>query len=138
MSWPMFQRARRLPLPPEDKAVLKELALYADPEFLAARRAVYQILYETFAREGERPPADFFPDWPYSERKRAQRSRDPELRTWSKECQPEAERIMHWMTEKPGFNPYHWVRERRPEFLPATKHLVTVMQAVAERVRSKG
>ncbi len=126
------------PKPPEPLAQFLErpeveAALNADPEFLAAQRAAYQILCEAFESEGERPPTDFLPGWPYAKLTRAQRSRDPDLRTWAKECRPEAERILSWMQRTPGFDWRAWLRERRPDFLPAMARLVTATRVLLRK-----
>jgi hypothetical protein len=105
-------------------------ALNADSEFLAAQRAAYQILCEALESEGERPPAEFLPGWPSSELTRARRSRDPDERTWAKECRPEAERILSWMQRTPEFDLRVWLVERRPDFLPAWARLAAAMRAV--------
>jgi hypothetical protein len=113
---------------PEVKA-----ALNADPEFLAAQRVAYDIICDAFESAGERPPADFLADWPYSELTRARRSRDPELRTWAKDCRPEAERIWAWMEQTPGFDCRAWINERRPDFQPAWTRWVIATKAVLRK-----
>jgi hypothetical protein len=113
---------------PEVKA-----ALNADPEFLAAQRLAYNIICDAFESAGERPPADFLADWPYSELTRARRSRDPELRAWAKDCRPEAERIWAWMEQTPGFDCRAWITERRPDFRPAWTRWVIATKVVLRK-----
>jgi hypothetical protein len=137
-----LKRLERLtpPVPPKPQEPLAQFlerreviaAFKQDAEFVAAHLAVYRILCEALEREGERPPADFLPGGPEAALAAAQQRRklDPDTRAWIEECRPEAERIYMWMERTPGFDHVTWLRERRPDYLPAMLLLATAQQAV--------
>jgi hypothetical protein len=121
---PVDQFIRR----PEVKA-----ALEADSEYVAASRAAYLIVADALESEAERPPADFLPGWPDAKLLPARLRRNPDIQAWLKRCRPEAERIWQWLARKPGFNGDAWLRERRPDYVPAMVRWATAMEAVLQK-----
>ena len=108
-------------------------ALSANPEYVVALRAAYQIVSDDLENDAERPPADFLPGWPNAKQLPGRRRRHPEVRAWLKRCRPEAERTWQWLARTPGFNGEAWMRARRPDYVPAMVRLATAMKAVLQR-----